>query len=123
MTGGALRGSYGYYCWSPKGGQAGRVVKSVNLGLTSWRVAANQIKSLCTFPDRRAAFWACTGVLFLLVFGWLWCGFFDFWLLVCFWWWLGLVWVVWLLGWLGGGCLLFMVVFPGGFFVLGVGGC
>ena len=40
MTGGALRGSYGYYCWSPKGGQAGRVVKSVNLGLTSWRVAA-----------------------------------------------------------------------------------
>ena len=32
--------SFGYYCWSPKGGQAGRVVKSVNLGLTSWRVAA-----------------------------------------------------------------------------------
>ena len=82
-----------------------------------------QIKSLCTFPDRRAAFWACTGVLFLLVFGWLWYGFFDFWLLVCFWWWLGLVWVVGLLGWLGGGCLLFMVVFPGVFFVLGVGGC
>ena len=49
-------------------------------------------------------------------------GFFDFWLLVCFWWWLGLVWVVWLLGWLGGGCLLFMVVFPVVFFCVGGGG-
>ena len=39
MTGGVFRGSYGYYCWSPKGGQAGKVVKSVNLGLTSWCVA------------------------------------------------------------------------------------
>ena len=40
MVGTFLVPSFGYYCWSPKGGQAGRVVKSFNLGLTSWRVAA-----------------------------------------------------------------------------------
>ena len=81
------------------------------------------IKSLCTFPDRRAAFWACTGVLFLLVFGWLWCGFYGFWLSV-----VGLFLVV--VGF-GVGCLvvglvgwwLFVihVVFPGGFLCWGGG--
>ena len=98
-------------------------VESVNTGnykrpIRTFASECYLIKSMCTFPDRRVAIWACTGVLFLLVFGWLWDGFCGFWLSVCFLWWLGLV---WLLGGLGDGCLFFYGCFPWCFLCWGGG--